>query len=111
MTVHTIAIGQPGGVVRGTNNQDGQPVVAETEGPNVPLLERIAEVANGQCFVATDADALDRIFADINTLEKSPVKGRLRTRYDEHFAPWAAAAIALLVLDRLLISTWLRRLP
>ncbi|WP_165231182.1 vWA domain-containing protein [Aquisphaera insulae] len=111
MTIHTIAIGRPGGVVRRTDEQTGRPLIAETEGPNLPLLERIAELAGGKCFIATDADSLDRIFAEINRLEKSLIKARVLTRYDEHFAPWAAAAVALLALDRLLVATWLKRRP
>ena len=87
------------------------PVVAEVEGPNIALLEQLAEITGGRSFVATDADALRDVFATIDLLEKSPVHGEIRTRYDEHYAPWAAAALGLLALDRLLANGRLRRLP
>ncbi|QEH33234.1 von Willebrand factor type A domain protein [Aquisphaera giovannonii] len=111
VTIHTIAIGRPGGVVRDADAETGQPILAEVEGPNLRLLETVAEVAGGRSFIAADADALDRVFGEINRLEKSLVKSRILTRYDEHFATWAAAAAAFLSLERLLASTWLRRTP
>ena len=77
----------------------------------MPLLERLAQLTGGRSFVATDADALDNVFRTIDSLEKSPVRGQILTRYDEHYAPWAAAALSLLVLDRLLSMGRLRRLP
>ena len=103
--------GRPGGIVRGTDPDTKLPVMAEVEGPNLALLERLATITGGRSFVATDADALDEVFQTISTLEKSPIKGEIRTRYDEHFAPWAGLALALLLIDRLLVAGPLRRLP
>ncbi len=111
VVLHTIAIGRPGGIVRGTEPGTNLPVMAEVEGPNIPLLERLASITGGRSFVATDADALDEVFQTISTLEKSPIKSTIRTRYDEHFAPWAGLALVLLVLDRLLAGGPLNRLP
>jgi Ca-activated chloride channel family protein len=111
VTLHTIAIGRPGGIVRGTDPDTALPVMAEVEGPNIPLLERLAKLTGGRSFIATDADALEEVFQIINALEKSLVKSEIRTRYDEHYAPWAALALALLCLERFLVSGWLRRIP
>lgn len=111
VTLHTIAIGRAGGIVRGTDEATDQPVMAEVEGPNIPLLERLAAITGGRSFIATDADAMEGIFRTIDELEKSPVQGEIRTRYDERFAPWAALAAVLLVIDRLLVSGLLRRVP
>jgi Ca-activated chloride channel family protein len=111
VTLHTIAVGRASGVVHGTDPATRQPVVAEVEGPNIPLLERLAAITGGRSFVATDADAMEDVFQTIDELEKSPVQGEIRTRYDERFAPWAGLAAALLVIDRLLVAGMLRRLP
>ncbi|MFO0891628.1 MAG: VWA domain-containing protein [Isosphaeraceae bacterium] len=111
ITIHTIAIGQAGGIVRGSDPNSDLPRIAEVEGPNLELLGRIASITGGRSFVATNTDALDEVFQTINALEKSLVTSRILTRYDEHFAPWAALALGLLVLDRLLVNGWLRRLP
>ena len=111
VTVHTIAIGHRGGVVQGVDPVTRLPVMAEVAGPNLPLLERIAELSGGRSFVAADADTLAKVFDAINNLERSPIRGQILTRYDEHYASWAGLALALLVLDRLLSLGRFRRLP
>ena len=61
--------------------------------------------------MVTDTQALDRVFRTIDALEKSTVRGVVRTRYREEYAPWVGVALACLVLDRLLSAGHLRRLP
>jgi len=111
VTMHTIAIGHRGGVVQGVEPDTQLPVIAEVAGPNLPLLERLAELTGGRSFVAADVDALAGVFDAINKLERSPIRGQILTRYDEHYASWAALALALLVLDSLLSLGRFRRLP
>lgn len=111
VTLHTIAIGRPGGIVRGSDPESDLPVMAERAGPNLALLRQLAEITGGRAFSASDADALDEVFRTIDTLEKSLVRGEIHTRHDEHFAPWAALALGLLLLDRLLAAGPLRRIP
>ena len=111
VTVHTIAIGHRGGVVQGLDPDTQLPIPAEIAGPNLPLLERIAELTGGRAFVAADAGALAKVFDAINNLERSPIRGQKLTRYHEHYAVFAGLALALLVLDRLLALGRLRRLP
>lgn len=111
VTLHTIAIGTPGGLLRSQEADTKLPITREAEGPNLAMLERMAKIAGGQAFAATDADSLRQIFERIDALEKSPVRGEIKTRYDEHYVPWAAAALALLACDRLLANGRLRLLP
>lgn len=111
ITLHTIAIGRPGGPARAGDRQAPRMAEADAEGPNLELLQKLAEITGGTSHVAVDADVLARVFARIDELEKSPVQGRILTRYDEHYAGWAGIALALLVLDRLLAQGRLRRLP
>jgi Ca-activated chloride channel family protein len=111
VVLHTIAIGRAGGVRHGIDRETQQPAIAEAAGPNLALLKRLAEITGGSDFTATDADALADVFKRIDELEKSPIRGRILTRYDEHYAPWAGFAVVLLVLDRLLAQGRLRRLP
>jgi hypothetical protein len=54
---------------------------------------------------------MEEVFRTISTLEKSPIKSTIRTRYDEHFAPSAGLALALLLIDRFLVGGPLSRLP
>jgi Ca-activated chloride channel family protein len=109
VTLHTIAIGRIKAVVRGVDPQLPRP--AEAEGPNIALLERLAQLGGGRSFAATDADALDEVFRTIDSLEKSPVRGQVLTRYDEHYGPWAGLSLALLIVERFLAQGRLRRLP
>ena len=67
-----------------------------------PLLEKLAQLTGGRSFVATDADALDDVFRTIDSLEKSPIRGQILTRYDEHFAVYAGLALTLLLVERFL---------
>jgi len=109
VTLHTIAIGRIGRVVRGVDPQLPRP--AEVEGPNLALLERLAQLSGGRSFAATNVDALDEVFRTIDGLEKSPIRSQILTRYDEHYVPWAASILALLLLERFLSQGRLRRLP
>lgn len=108
ITLHTIAIGSAGGLVTGVEPRTGLEVTTEMEGPDLPYLESLAKAGGGQAFHAANAGTLDRVFATIDVLEKSPVRGEVRTRYREDYAPWAAAALGLLLFDRLASP---RRLP
>ncbi len=111
ITVHTIAIGHIGGPPPGVDPMRQRPATGEGEGPNVPLLQKLAELTGGRSFVATDADALDDVFRTIDSLEKSPIRGQILTRYNEHFAVCAGAALILLFVERFLRLGKLGRLP
>ncbi len=111
VTMHTIAIGHVGGPPRGVDPNRDRPPGGEIEGPNVPLLEKLAELTGGRSFVATDADALNDVFRTIDSLEKSPIRGRILTRYDEDFAVYASLALTLLLVERFLRLGKLGRLP
>ena len=112
VTMHTIAIGRTGGVMRGIDPGVRLPVVDGRYGAQ--------SAASGATWPSSraaalsrrpDADALAEVFRTIDALEKSPVRGQILTRYNEHYAPWAGLALGLLVLDRLLSLGRLRRLP
>jgi Ca-activated chloride channel homolog len=111
ITVHTIAVGRGGGVVRAVEPRTGLAVAADVEGPDLELLARLARLGGGRAFVASDVGALTQVFAAIDALERSPVRGEIHTRYREWYAPWVAAALALIVIDRWLAAGRLRRLP
>lgn len=65
-------------------------------------LQRIAEITGGRYFRATDLKSLERIYAEIDALEKTEIEVEQYTRFEERFAPWVIAALALLGLERLL---------
>jgi Ca-activated chloride channel family protein len=52
-------------------------------------LKRIAEVAEGRFYRATDAEGLKQAYKEINELEKTEVEISGYYDYDEAFMPWA----------------------
>lgn len=63
-----------------------------------PLLGRIAARTGGRFYKATDRESLEAIFADIDRLERTPLKVRRYVRYREAFAPFAWVGAGLLFL-------------
>ncbi len=111
ITLHTIAVGDAGGLIRTTDKASNLPVVSEVGGPDLALLADLAKIGGGLPFRATDAKGLAAVFAAIDELEKSPISGTILTRYRERFAPWAVAALACLVVQRLMRDGKITRLP
>jgi Ca-activated chloride channel family protein len=63
-----------------------------------PLLVDIAKTTGGRYYRARDAAALQRIYDEINQLEREPVRTRSYVRYTELFRwPLYLAALALVV--------------
>jgi Ca-activated chloride channel family protein len=66
------------------------------------LLQRIAEMTGGQYFRAVDNTSLQRVYAEIDKLEKSKIETREHSKREEVFMPWALAAVILLGLELLM---------
>ena len=78
---------------------------------NPALLMKIADVTNGKFYRASDAGSLQRVFADIDKLERSKVEKKERVLYTEHFQLFLFLALLALLADLLLRSTVYRVLP
>ena len=74
-------------------------------------LTQIAETTGGRYFRAADFAALEEVYARIDEMERTQVDVRAYTRFEEWFAPFAALALVLLVLEKALALTRLGRLP
>jgi Ca-activated chloride channel family protein len=112
VTLHTIAVGKAGGILRTPEPVTGLDRTAgEVAGPDHALLEHLAQIGHGRAFAASDAAALGRVFQTIDALEKSPVRGTVRIRYREEYAAWVVVALGCLLCDRFLSAGRLRRLP
>lgn len=74
-------------------------------------LRRIADVTDGRYFRATDARALEEIFARIDALETVQVKIKERVRRTELFPYVAFPGLGLLLLQALLGWTVFRQVP
>lgn len=82
--------------------------------PERHQMERATALTGGKFYMASDPDALSKVYADINRLQKSALPAE-KLIYEIHrisFYPYfIACGIALLALSVLLDTTWLRRAP
>ena len=75
------------------------------------LLQEIARTTAGRYFRADDAQALAAVFATIDGLEKTEIESTVRVLYSELFGWLVAPALGLVLLERTLAATRLRRIP
>lgn len=74
------------------------------------LLRDVARATGGRYFRAVDAAALQRIYDQIDQLEREPVQSRTYVRYTERFRWPLTIALGALVLEALLLA-WRGPLP
>jgi Ca-activated chloride channel family protein len=75
-----------------------------------PLLSDIAKTTGGRYYRARDAAALQRIYEEINRLEREPVRTRSYVRYTELFR-WPLYLAALFLVTELLLAARRGPLP
>ena len=78
---------------------------------NYTVLGKMAALSGGQFYRATNQRELQRIYNQIDHLEKSEVKLRHFATYEPLFAWPLLAALGLLGLEIILANTRLRRVP
>jgi Ca-activated chloride channel family protein len=108
--VYTIGIGEPEGPGGGSVIQQ---MVQRMRGPQLDerTLKAVADATGGAYFLATDADSLRRVYAEIDALEKTEIQAERYLDYRERFVPFALAALGLLVLEAALRATAYRTAP
>lgn len=110
--VYTIGVGTEGEApVPVDLGRHGKRYVMQRVELDEELLTEIAETTDGLYFRATDAEGLATIFDTIDELEKVEIESRERTLYSELFPYALVPAVLLLLAERLMVSTRLRRLP
>lgn len=75
-----------------------------------PLLEFIASVSGGRYFRARDAQSLQRIYEQIDRLERSPIRAQRFVRYRELYRVPLGLALVAAALEMLLLA-WRGPLP
>jgi Ca-activated chloride channel family protein len=89
------------------------PAAADAGAPGAPdtrQVARMAEVTGGRFFVARDAPDVDRVYDEIDALEKAAFQ-EPRTRVVDRFLPFLAAALTCALIGHVLRSTVLLVLP
>jgi Ca-activated chloride channel homolog len=75
-----------------------------------PLMREIASTTGGQYFRARDAQALASIYAQIDALERAPVRTRTYVRYTELFR-WPVLLAIFALTGELWLRAWRGPLP
>jgi Ca-activated chloride channel family protein len=75
------------------------------------ILSKISDMTDGKYYRATDNRALQRIYREIDRLEKTKIEIRSYRRHTELFYTYAGLAFMLLFVEILISQTWLRKLP
>lgn len=98
-----------------------EPALASEEfGPHRRLMQKVAELTGGKYYLISDGMGLGKIYADIDSLEKStlpPLSGLSRDEQPHRylrvsFYPYLIALGAICLGTALLLyTTWLRRVP
>lgn len=109
--VYTIAVG--------TNNVAPYPVpvAGGVQYVNMPVeidtktLEKIAATTDGNSYRATNNRELVQIYKDIDKLEKTKMDVKRFSKRYEAFQPFALVAFILLLVEILMRTTVLRRIP
>lgn len=76
-----------------------------------PTLTAIAETTGGKYYRAQDANALERVYADIDRLEKSAIHAPETHQLDDRYAAFVGPALVLVIIEALLLATRLRSAP
>ena len=74
-------------------------------------LKEIAKMTGGQYFRATDSEALESIYSEIDRLEKTTNVAEYFQQYAEQFTLFLLPGLALLLLEVVLINTRFRTVP
>jgi Ca-activated chloride channel family protein len=79
--------------------------------PDEDTLQQISQITGGRYYRADNAEKFRQIYAEIDKLEKTEAIVNKYTEYKELFPWFAAAGLALLLIELVLAQTAFRRLP
>ena len=98
MKVYTIGVGTEGYAATPVNTPYGIVMQNEKVAIDEKLLKNIADETGGKYFRATDNKSLEKIYNEIDNMEKSKVEITTFHRYTEKFYPFIFAALTLFLL-------------
>lgn len=111
--VYTIGVGSRGKALAPVSRRsDGQYIFGlATVQIDEELLGQIANMTGGKYFRATSERALEKIYVDIDRLEKTKIETTTIKRETERFHPFALWGMLFLIFELLLRYTVLRSIP
>ena len=109
--VYTIGVGSEKEIEETVDSPFGPVTQKKKLEYNEGLLQMLAQTTGGQYFHATDENALQKVYASINSLEKSKIQVTTFNRYTDEYFPWLMAALSLLILEMILRYSVFRKFP
>ncbi|MBI5655840.1 MAG: VWA domain-containing protein [Geobacter sp.] len=110
--VHTIGIGGEGEALFPVEDPLGGQVWRRISADlDEPVLRKIASVTGGEYFWADGAESLQTVFREIDRLEKRKIEEKQRQSVRELFPYLLTVVLCLMMLEQLLLSGRLGRLP
>ena len=109
--VYTIGAGTRGKAPFVVDSLFGKQVVYESVEIDEETLLEIAERTGGLYFRAEDTGALKSIYEEIDEMEKTEIQTSSYMEYNEQFRRFLIPALALLLLEVVLLGTRYRKLP
>jgi len=111
--IYTIGSGKPGIGIRPVRDKRGRVVRHQRVRSDLDeeTLKKVAEITGGKYFRATDLESLERIYEQIDRLEKTQTEERRFMQYKELY-PWLVwPALVMIGLEICLVNTRFRRIP
>lgn len=110
--VYTIGVGTRGMAPYPARTPYGTIVTQQVEVDiDENTLKQIAATTGGEYFRATDENALEKVFEEIDKLEKTKMSVKEFSKKEEEYLVWALAAFILLCFEILLKNTVLKNIP
>jgi Ca-activated chloride channel homolog len=109
--VYTVGVGTEGFAPVPVQTSTGVVMQREKVSIDEKLLTQIANETSGKYFRATDNESLDKIYKEIDRLEKSKFEVTTFTHYTEKFLPFVLTAVGFLMLEWILRLTLFRKFP
>ncbi len=109
--VYTIGVGVEGKSPFLVQTLFGRDYVYQEVDLDEPTLREIARVTGGEYFRAADTADLERVYDEIDRLERTEVQVKVYTEYDELFHWFAIPALLLLLAEFVLVNTRFRKIP
>lgn len=111
--VYTIGVGSMGEAISPTSRRsDGRYYfsMARVE-IDEALLTEISELTGGKYFRATNEIGLERIYSEIDALEKTEIEVSVFKRFSEEFRKFLLLGLIIILIEILLRNTFLRTIP
>jgi Ca-activated chloride channel family protein len=110
--IYTVGVGSTGIAKVPVNDPVYGKVYAEMQVEiDEASLKQIAQMTRGLYYRATDRPSLEKIFEDIARLEKTKIKVKSYTHYNEHFAGFLWPALVLVFIGTLAGFTRFGKIP